>query len=293
MQMNSIDLQTLHAALGGEISSGQILCPGPGHSQRDRSLAVRPTSSGFVVHSFAGDDYRECMDYVRERVGLSRWQPGDRRRDQPGIFVAHSNEDHSRIRRAQEIWREGFYPIGTVAEQYLAARKLNLPLELCGSVLRFHPRCPWRNKSGEIEFIPCLIAAFKSISDDTIAAIHRIRLDRPGLWPKTQRKMLGFAAGAAIKLDPAGQQLAVGEGLETCMAARQLGFKPVWALGSARFAKFAPLKGVNKLIILGERDEASRKAAQACADLHNQSVFLALPKGSHKDFNDLLMESVG
>src|SRR5437879_6150218 len=30
--------------LGGEIVSGQVLCPGPGHSARDRSLAVRPSS---------------------------------------------------------------------------------------------------------------------------------------------------------------------------------------------------------------------------------------------------------
>jgi hypothetical protein len=35
--------------------------------------------------------------------------------------------------------------------------------------------------------------------------------------------MRGVVHRAAIKLDPLGKQLAIGEGLETAMAARQLG----------------------------------------------------------------------
>jgi putative DNA primase/helicase len=158
-------------------------------------------------------------------------------------------------------------------------------------VLRFHPRCPWQTES-----IPCLIAAFTSISDNTVTAIHRIRVDRPDRWPKTERKMLGPTAGAAIKLDPAGRRIAIGEGLESCMAARQLGFKPAWALGSARFAKFAPINGVDELIVLGERDEASRKGADACAQVwmrQGRDVYLSLPRGSGNDFNDYLMEAAG
>ena len=48
--------------------------------------------------------------------------------------------------------------------------------------------------------------------------------------------MLGRAKGAAIKLDPDDDVtlgLHIGEGIETCLAARQLGYRPVWALGSA------------------------------------------------------------
>jgi Toprim domain len=47
------------------------------------------------------------------------------------------------------------------------------------------------------------------------------------------------------------------------------------------------------LIILGERDEASRKAAEACARLwqdQGRAVSLALPANGG-DFNDLLMEA--
>jgi hypothetical protein len=123
-------------------------------------------------------------------------------------------------------------------------------------------------------FIPCLIAAFTSISDGTITAVHRIRLDRPDRWPKTERKMLGGIKGSAIKLDALGGRLAIAEGVESALAARQLGFGATWALGSAR--GFAPVDGVNELIVLGEHDQASRKAAEVCSKIWSgRRVFLA------------------
>jgi putative DNA primase/helicase len=59
--------------LGGEVSGGQVLCPGPGHSSIDRSLSVLldpRAPDGFVVNSFAKDNEIECRDYVRAKVGL-------------------------------------------------------------------------------------------------------------------------------------------------------------------------------------------------------------------------------
>ena len=38
-------LQTVAKALGGEISGGQVLAPGPGHSPKDRSLSVKLDAS--------------------------------------------------------------------------------------------------------------------------------------------------------------------------------------------------------------------------------------------------------
>jgi hypothetical protein len=283
-----LDLQTLHTALGGYISNGQIVCAGPGHTAKDRSLAVRPTATGVIVHSFANDDWRECQDHVRSRLGLSAWTPGC----QPRVNVkwVEPAPETRRTEGAKALWAEGKDPRGTLAENYLHCRKLHLPPELCGSVLRYHAACPWRDdENGQVVFIPCLIVLFTSIDNGEITAIHRIRVDRSDLWPRTERKMLGAVAGSAIKLDPPGPRLAIGEGLETCLAARQLGFGASWALGSAR--GFAPVDGVNELIILGEHDQASRKAADACSRLwteHGREVFLALP-ASGKDFNDYLM----
>ena len=63
-------------ALRGNLVSGRIQCPGPNHSPNDRSLVVRLDQSapgGFLVHSFADDDWRACRDYVAKRLGLDRF----------------------------------------------------------------------------------------------------------------------------------------------------------------------------------------------------------------------------
>jgi hypothetical protein len=78
--MNAIglDLRGLARALDGEISRDEVLCPGPGHSIKDRSLSVRlsaDASDGFVTHSFAGDDPIACKDHVRAKLGLRQFSP--------------------------------------------------------------------------------------------------------------------------------------------------------------------------------------------------------------------------
>src|SRR6516164_2463777 len=75
-----LDLRSIARALGGEISGRQILAPGPGHRPQDRSLSIRiepGAPDGFIVYSFAGNDPIACKDYVRERLGLPEWEPGD------------------------------------------------------------------------------------------------------------------------------------------------------------------------------------------------------------------------
>src|SRR5215203_5552539 len=66
-------------ALGGDVAGrDRVLAPGPGHSPADRSLQVTlGGSEHFLVHSFAGDDWRRCRDHVRQRLGLPEWQPCD------------------------------------------------------------------------------------------------------------------------------------------------------------------------------------------------------------------------
>src|SRR5215213_8094017 len=70
-----MDLRSIARALGGEVVGRQVLCPGPGHSPRDRSLSVRlepRAPGGILVHSFANDDALTCKDFVRSRLNLPR-----------------------------------------------------------------------------------------------------------------------------------------------------------------------------------------------------------------------------
>jgi Protein of unknown function (DUF3631) len=73
----ALDLHTVARALGGEVRGGEVLCAGPGHSEGDRSLSIRPDKDdpeGFVTHSFSGDDWQECRAYVRTKLGLPEFK---------------------------------------------------------------------------------------------------------------------------------------------------------------------------------------------------------------------------
>ena len=73
-----MNLQQLARALGGDVRGNQVMAPGPGHSPKDRSLAVKldpAAPDGFVVFSHAGDDVIACRDYVREKCSLEPFKP--------------------------------------------------------------------------------------------------------------------------------------------------------------------------------------------------------------------------
>jgi hypothetical protein len=257
-----MDVRNLARLLGGDIKGRNVVsCPGPSHSARDRSLSVKldaSAPSGFVVHSHAGDDWKVFNAYVRQRLGLPAWQPGDgqnrtipeghiKKWDRAAVeseakMQERTEDDLLRIERAVKIWNEANNPRGTAAEQYLASRCLELSDELAGAALRFHPLIPWRDENtGQTIRIPCLIAAFRSLDDDQITAIHRIRVDQPERWPKTERRMFGVVRRSAVKLGAPTKTLIIGEGVETCMAARQLSVGDyAWALGSAGAISFFP-----------------------------------------------------
>jgi putative DNA primase/helicase len=312
----SHDLRSVARKLGGEVAGRQVVCPGPGHSRTDRSLAVRldpGAPDGFLTHSFTNDDWQTCRDHVRTLLGLPQWEPGDEQnRSIPAAYVrkwdfgvvdAESDtelaveHDPEKVERDKTIWREAVSPIWSPAEDYLASRKLDLPTELAERVLRFHPECPWRNENtGQIDRIPCLLAAFRSFRDGSFVTFHRIRLDRPQHWPKTERKFYGPVTGAAIKLAPATDKLTIGEGVETCMAATQLGLGPAcWALGSVgRISKFPVLDGIDELTILAEAGKTSAEAVKFCAQRWRRAGRRVIISRSTigSDHNDALMMRV-
>jgi hypothetical protein len=68
------------------VSGGQVLCPGPGHSAKDRSLSITPDDAapgGFLAHSFAGDDPIVCKDFARQKLGLEPFKPNGEGRPRP------------------------------------------------------------------------------------------------------------------------------------------------------------------------------------------------------------------
>ena len=77
-----LTLRRIADALAGEVVGGQVLAPGPGRDARDRSLSVMLSDrneAGFFAVSRSGDDWRDCRDHIRARLGLAQYEdPGER-----------------------------------------------------------------------------------------------------------------------------------------------------------------------------------------------------------------------
>jgi hypothetical protein len=74
--MPAHNIRSAAIALGGDVAGrNRILCPGPGHSRKDRSLSVTFNGDSFVCHSFSKDDWRECRDHVKALLGFSDEKP--------------------------------------------------------------------------------------------------------------------------------------------------------------------------------------------------------------------------
>ena len=320
MTTHSINLRQLARALGGEVSNGQVLAPGPGHSRRDRSLAVRlswQAPDGFIVFSHAGDDWRDCADYERGRLGLAR-DPVDRAaRQAPPI-------QHDPDTRTRDIARALFFeatdPRGTLGDHYLTIeRGLSGVLDdALALTLRFHPACPFRD-DGKLVRSPALICALRDAravmgacgrlgelaevesqvlrDPELIVAVQRIRLTSDG--KKRERRSLGAMENAVVLCSSMFESFYAGsatiaEGVETALAMRKLGFQGCFALaGAGRFRTFEPPFHWGQITISGENDAGASQSAwrdagpRWAAAGHDVDVWA--PLHGLKDANDVVL----
>jgi hypothetical protein len=284
------DIRMIASMLGGSVT-GRDSCnvPGPNHSRKDRSLSIRITHRGFVVHSFAGDDWRDCRDYVRGKLGLADdWKPKPKLQPNKAPTLISNNDAALLARRKQDalkFWNQAVDPRDTLVEVYLREhRGLTLPDSVAGTVIRFNPNLFLGNHDQ-----PGMICLLRNIVTDEPTGIHRTFLSHIDAG-KIDRMMLGVAKGAAIKLDPkASDRLTIGEGVETVLAAREAGFSPAWALGSAPAIGFFPvLRGVHELTILLENDPTSHRAVSRVLNRYRSArrVVKVIQSRIGSDFND-------
>ncbi len=259
--------RTIANALGGDVAGrDSVSAPGPGHSHGDRSLSIKLDSgapNGFVVFSHAGDDPLACRDHVRERLGLGPWERGQGRGMLSRAIPSGPDPDQERRKTlALQIWSESRAPFGSVVEHYLREhRGLELSRDIGSDVIRYH---------GALFFdqgirLPGMVCLLRDIVTNEPCGIHRTFLDRK-TGEKIDRKMLGIARNAAIKLDSPGSSLTIGEGVETVLSGRMAGLGPVWALGSSGAVRTFPvLKSLSEITILEENDPTSQRDVETCA----------------------------
>ncbi|MBY5483253.1 MULTISPECIES: toprim domain-containing protein [Rhizobium] len=288
-----MNLHDLAKRLGGELGrNGFVLCAGPGHSPKDRSLSVWLDHDGKLrIYSFAGDDWTLCMDDVRERLGLPSWEPG--RKEAPAFHASRrpcdDRDEASRIALVRRLWREAEDPRATPVMNYLDHRGLPPLSDDQLPVFGFHRNCPF---SGER--VPALLARFSPTEDDPgldaePTAIFRIRLDR---YDGDRRKLaLGPSRGQVVKLCPDISLGGVGitEGVEKGLALAASGWRPIWiTCGTATMRTFPLLPWMEALTVFADRDEPGRDAALAAVarwhDAGREARILQPPLG-HKDWD--------
>ena len=186
-------------ALGGEVSGAQVLAPGPGHRKRDRSLSVTFSATspdGFLAFSHSGDDWRDCRDHVRDRLGLPRdgWKerphrPAPRPRNDtasdwgppnldapPKPETRVTNTPEAERDKARWLWRQHRPIVGSIAERYLRIARGY------GAVIQ--PTLGFLPSRGDHP--PAMIAAFGladepeagvlEIPDDAVKAVQLVKL---------------------------------------------------------------------------------------------------------------------
>lgn len=271
----SLDLYALKRDRGGIVydNGRRWVGPGPGHSRKDMSLSVMVAPDGrALVHSFAGDPFPACADWLG--VGGDRARPMDRT---ARAALVRQREADAKRREVEaqafvaSVW-SGAQPIeATPAESYLFGR--GIVLEGCEDV-RFHPAAP-RSRSVENEKppYPAMVALVRDVKGQ-LAGLHCTYLSADGrkaFGPARSRLMFGRVGGGAVRLSPMGADglLGVAEGIETAAAFGALKGVPTWAtLSTSGLQAFVLPPNVRRLLIAADCDDggAGHAAARTLAE---------------------------
>ena len=179
---------------------------------------------------------------------------------------------------------------GTSVEAYLRNRGITA-LHGTGN-LRFHPRCYYRpDDHGPTETWPAMIAAVTDIRG-TITGAHRTWLTPDGSDKApidTQRKAMGDLLDHAVRFGIASEVMAVGEGIETILSARQAmpHMAMAAALSAAHLAAILFPETLRRLYIVRDNDPAGDSARDSLVERANTAGIEAIVLSPVlEDFNE-------
>ena len=283
------NLHAIVGRLGGQLYAGgtAAIVPGPGHSRRDRSLSLKATEDGRVLyHSFSGDP----SDAVRAHLGVEaveeqgRHRPGPRKSAYDRQRQAEARARENLIRSFCEAVLAGCEPAdGSLVETYLS-RHRGVTL---GADLLFHSSAPWGYEANA--GAPAMVAIVRG-AGGLPKGLHVTHLRPDG--SKIRRTCFGALVGAAVRLQPAGEELAVAEGIETALAFAELHSVPTWAaLSTSGLTAFSSPAGVRRLVIAADADDSGTgmAAARHLAERASRRCDVEIrPAPPGQDWNDVL-----
>ncbi|MCF8709585.1 DUF7146 domain-containing protein [Rhizorhapis sp. SPR117] len=232
----------LVGALGGTWHGRTAMCLCPAHADTTPSLSIRQGDRGILVTCFAGCTREDVLRELR-RVQIRR-------------HFAYADTPTKASGNASRLWDEALPISGTLAERYLALRRLEPPAD----DLRFHPRCPYRPRPWTT-FHPALLIAVREAR--RLTAIQRIFLD-PHTGGYRMKLMLGRPGRGAWQGGGQGAPvLALAEGFETARAFTLLKGLPCWAsLGARRLDQIQLPPTLTSLVLAVDNDAEGALAAE-------------------------------
>ena len=190
------------------------------------------------------------------------------------------------------LWNEAPPGPDTLAEVYLNGRGIRLAS--WPAALRFHPAA---NHPKLKQKFPALIAQVVGAEEASFQFTY-LSADGKGkaaIDKKDQRRTLGSNKGGVVFLTDdiqPGATLLVGEGVESVASVMQAsGLPGVAVLGIGGLASVEFASEIVEIVLLGENDDASRKAIDKAAPLLAEKgvkVRVAQPPQGFSDFNDLI-----
>ena len=163
---------------------------------------------------------------------------------------------------------------------YLQGRKV-WPLPR-GTRLRATPVAEYWEGKNKLGYHAALLAPVHDIRGELVT-VHVTYLESGRkIEAGTSRKMLSGTQGregCAVQLMPAGKELGIGEGIESCLAWSILTGRPAWAaLNTSLLQRFVPPQSVDLLHIVADRDVPGLAAAWRLRDRLEMPMRLALPQ---------------
>lgn len=262
-----MNARAITAALGGSWHGSYGRVPGPGHSQRDRSVGVIDGRNGeLIIHSYAGEDWREIKKAWKE-AGLLNNKVATSRRPFPSKLspppLRPPSVNLSLWQRTKRI------TVDDCAGRYLMGRGCLLP-DPDGDLrwlpgLWHHPtRTHW----------PALIGRITHAATAEPMSLHFtfLRSDGSGKAPLERQRHYLYGhhkQGGVIRLWPDANVtlgLALAEGIETALCAAQE-FQPIWsALDAGNLKDLPVLEGIEALTIFADDDKDGIAAAEELRD---------------------------
>lgn len=279
-----------------DLDKGTYYCNGCGGVGDSMNLLKGILNSGFA----------EAAAFARSVIGAPDFKPLQR--------IQHANQETRDLQKIHDSLEnvskkcKRVMP-GDTVWRYLSGTRW-LELNEVPRAIKFHPNLGYYQKGDggkmvKVGDFPAMVAVVRA-PDGRAVSLHRTYLTTnatkaPVEEPKKLMTCLDGSEGAAIRLFPAGEVLAVAEGIETALAVWCLTGLPVWAtISSGKMKSLVVPDTVKTVFIYADHDlpdEKGRRAGQDAARAlakrlvaEGKTVYIRLPKKPGTDFADVYVD---